>query len=61
MSPSGVCSERWSPAGLKLTINGVYDAETVAAVKAFRKIHKLYPYSTTEATVWSLLQRGKTS
>ncbi len=47
--------------GFKLTINGVYGPETVAAVKSFRKIHKLYPYSTAEATVWSLLQRGKTS
>lgn len=47
-------------AGLKVTVNGLYDARTVAAVKAYRKANKLSQYATTEATVWGLLQRGKT-
>ncbi len=47
--------------GFKLTVNGVYDAKTVEAVKSLRKANKLTQYSTTEATVWGLLQRGKTA
>ncbi|MEO6605584.1 MAG: glycoside hydrolase domain-containing protein, partial [Aeromicrobium sp.] len=47
-------------AGLTVTPNGLYDAKTVAAVKAFRKKQGLPQYSTTESTVWTLLQRGKT-
>lgn len=46
-------------AGLDVTPNGLYNSKTVAAVKAFRKKHGLTQYSTTESTVWSLLQRGK--
>jgi hypothetical protein len=46
--------------GMTLTINGVYDAKTVTAVKAYRTANGLTDYSTTEATVWGLLQRGKT-
>jgi len=48
-------------AKLSLTINGVYDAKTVAAVKAYRKAQGLTQYTTTESSVWSLLQRGKTA
>ncbi len=47
-------------AGLKPSINGLYDSKTVSAVKAYRKANKLTQYSTTEATVWGLLQRGRT-
>jgi peptidoglycan hydrolase-like protein with peptidoglycan-binding domain len=48
-------------AGLKPRLTGRYDSSTVAAVKAYRKANGLTVYSTTEATVWSLLQRGKTA
>lgn len=47
-------------AGASLKANGVYDSKTIAAVKKYRKAHKVPAYSTTEATVWKLLQRGKT-
>ena len=46
-------------AGLKVTANGVYDAKTVSAVKAYRKANKLTEYSTTEASIWALLLNGK--
>ncbi len=46
-------------AGLRPRLTGRYDGSTVAAVKAYRKANKLSEYSTTEATVWSLLQRGR--
>jgi peptidoglycan hydrolase-like protein with peptidoglycan-binding domain len=48
-------------AGLKPGLSGVYDAKTVKAVKAYRKARKLSGYTTTESTVWSALQRGKTA
>jgi len=48
-------------AGLSLTINGKYDWQTVAAVKAYRRANDLTTYSTTESTVWGLLQRGRTA
>ncbi len=32
---------------------------SVRGLKAYRKANKLSEYSTTEATVWSLLQRGR--
>lgn len=48
-------------AGLDVRINGLYDARTVAAVKAYRKANGLATYSTTESSVWSRLQRGKTA
>jgi hypothetical protein len=47
-------------AGLHPRLTGVYDASTVAAVKAYRKAHKLTTYATTESSVWALLRRGKT-
>jgi peptidoglycan hydrolase-like protein with peptidoglycan-binding domain len=48
-------------AGLRPRLTGRYDSSTVTAVKAYRKAHKLTEFSTTESTVWSLLQRGKTA
>ncbi len=48
-------------AGLKPGASGVYDARTVKAVVAYRKARKLSGYTTTESSVWSLLQRGKTT
>lgn len=48
-------------AGLRPRLTGVYDPSTVAAVKAYRKANGLPQYSTTESTVWGLLQRGKTA
>lgn len=48
-------------AGLHPRLNGVYDSSTVSAVKAYRKANGLTQYSTTEASVWSLLRRGKTA
>ncbi|MGA8987986.1 glycoside hydrolase domain-containing protein [Aeromicrobium sp.] len=48
-------------AGLTPRLTGVYDAATVKAVKAYRSARGLSSYSTTEATVWLLLQRGKTA
>jgi hypothetical protein len=47
-------------AGLHPRLTGVYDSYTVAAVKAYRTDNGLSAYSTTESTVWSLLQRGRT-
>jgi peptidoglycan hydrolase-like protein with peptidoglycan-binding domain len=47
-------------AGARLTISGVYDSRTVAAVKAYRKARGLPGYTTTEASVWAELQRGQT-
>ena len=46
-------------AGLKVTLNGIYDAKTVTAVKAYRKANKLTEYSTTETSIWALLLNGK--
>lgn len=46
-------------AGLTPSINGVYDAKTVSAVKAYRTANNLSSYETTESSVWSLLQKGK--
>ncbi len=48
-------------AGLSPRLTGVYDASTVAAVKAYRKARRLPAYTTTESTVWALLRRGKTA
>ncbi|MCW2790538.1 MAG: hypothetical protein JWP56_2841 [Aeromicrobium sp.] len=48
-------------AGLTPRLTGVYDAKTVAAVKAYRKARGLSAYTTTESTVWSQLQHGKTA
>ncbi len=48
-------------AGLKPKLTGTYDSSTVAAVKAYRKARGLTQYSTTEASVWSRLQHGKTA
>lgn len=47
-------------AGADPLLTGVYDKSTVAAVKRYRNANGLTAYSTTESTVWSLLQRGKT-
>ena len=47
------------PAGLSVTVNGVYDTKTVAAVKKYRSTNGLTAYETTESSVWALLQRGK--
>lgn len=47
-------------AGAKLRITGVYDARTVNAVRAYRTAHALPGYTTAEAEVWALLQRGET-
>jgi hypothetical protein len=47
-------------AGASLRITGVYDARTVAAVKAYRKARGLPGYTTAEASVWAELQRGRT-
>ncbi len=46
-------------AGTTVSINGVYDSKTVAAVKGYRSANGLTAYETTESSVWSLLQRGK--
>ena len=48
-------------AGMKLPITGLYDARTVNAVRAYRTTHGLPGYTTTEATVWALLQAGRTA
>jgi len=48
-------------AGLKPGFSGVYDTRTVKAVAAYRKARKLSGWATTEASVWSQLQRGKTA
>jgi peptidoglycan hydrolase-like protein with peptidoglycan-binding domain len=48
-------------AGLNPGFSGVYDAKTVKAVQAYRKARKLTAYTTTESSVWRLLQRGKTA
>jgi peptidoglycan hydrolase-like protein with peptidoglycan-binding domain len=48
-------------AGLRPRMTGVYDANTVKAVEAYRKARKLSSYTTTESTVWAQLQRGKTA
>ena len=47
------------PAGLSVTVNGVYDTKTVTAVKKYRSTNGLTAYETTESSVWALLQRGK--
>jgi hypothetical protein len=46
-------------AGLHPRLTGVYDTYTVSAVRAYRQSRGLSVYSTTESTVWSLLQLGK--
>ena len=48
-------------AGLTPSVNGLYDAKTVAAVKTYRENNGLTRYSTTESTVWTLLKRGRTA
>ncbi|MEJ7636309.1 glycoside hydrolase domain-containing protein [Aeromicrobium sp.] len=48
-------------AGLRPSLTGLYDTNTVAAVKAYREARGLTTYTTTESSVWSLLQRGKTA
>jgi peptidoglycan hydrolase-like protein with peptidoglycan-binding domain len=48
-------------AGLKLTINGVYDASTAKAVASYRKARKLPSYPTVEAGMWKALNSGKTA
>ncbi|GAA3517438.1 hypothetical protein GCM10022234_11020 [Aeromicrobium panaciterrae] len=45
--------------GLKVTMNGIYDAKTVAAVKAYRTGNNLTDYSTTDASIWALMLSGK--
>ena len=47
------------PAGMSVTVNGVYDSKTEAAVRSYRSANGLTNYGTVESTVWSLLQRGK--
>jgi len=42
-------------------MTGVYDSSTVSAVEAYRRANKLSVYTTTESSVWSLLQSGKTA
>lgn len=48
-------------AGLKPSLNGIYDPKTVTSVKTYRENNELPRYSTTESTVWTLLQRGRTA
>ena len=48
-------------AGLHPSLTGVYDTSTVSAVKAYREARGLSTYSTTDSSVWSLLQTGKTA
>jgi hypothetical protein len=47
-------------AGARLTVNGVYDVRTDRAVRAYRSARSLPGYPTTDAAVWSELQRGQT-
>ncbi|MET0467241.1 MAG: glycoside hydrolase domain-containing protein [Aeromicrobium sp.] len=47
-------------AGLRPRLTGVYDANTVTAVRAYRKARGLPAYTTTESKVWTQLRRGKT-
>jgi peptidoglycan hydrolase-like protein with peptidoglycan-binding domain len=47
-------------AGASPLLTGVYDARTVKAVQAYRRARGLPGYTTTEASVWAELQRGKT-
>jgi peptidoglycan hydrolase-like protein with peptidoglycan-binding domain len=46
-------------AGLHPRLTGRYDSSTVSAVKAYRTANGFSAFATTEATVWSLLQRGR--
>lgn len=48
-------------AGASPGLSGVYDARTVRAVQAYRAARKLPRYTTTEASVWAQLKRGKTA
>ncbi|MCW2829958.1 MAG: hypothetical protein JWP31_650 [Aeromicrobium sp.] len=48
-------------AGLGPRLSGRYDGSTVAAVKEYRRARGLPAYTTTEASVWSELRRGKTA
>jgi hypothetical protein len=45
-------------AGESVTINGYFDRQTAAAVKAYRVANGLGAYPTAEAKVWSALKRG---
>jgi peptidoglycan hydrolase-like protein with peptidoglycan-binding domain len=47
-------------AGARVKINGVYDARTDRAVRAYRAARGLPGYPTTDAAVWGELQRGQT-
>ncbi len=47
------------PAGKSVTVNGVYDGKTEAAVRSYRTANGLTNYGTVESSVWALLQRGK--
>ncbi len=45
-------------AGVKVTINGVYDWQTVEAVRDYREAVDLPDLQTTDAKVWQALRRG---
>jgi hypothetical protein len=47
-------------AGLSLDVNGLYDGKTVAAVKKYREANGGYGYTTADAALWRLLQKGRT-
>lgn len=46
-------------ARMTVSITGVYDSATAAAVRKYRSANGLPTYETTESAVWSLLQRGR--
>lgn len=46
-------------AGQKVTVNGIYDARTQSAVRAYRKRVGLPTYVTADQRVWAALQRGR--
>lgn len=46
-------------AGQKVTVNGIYDARTTSAVRAYRKRVGLPAYQTADQRVWAALQRGR--
>jgi peptidoglycan hydrolase-like protein with peptidoglycan-binding domain len=45
-------------AGATVTLNGVYDAQTVRAVRNYRTANDLPDLQTAEAKVWHMLFRG---
>lgn len=47
--------------GANVSVNGIFDARTAAAVKRFRQKNGLPGYQTLEASVWRKLQAGRRS